>query len=399
VVFDFARAFLAATAAAGTPYVIAEAPEGRAFNSGYAIGPYPRLTTVRDPERFQPLFGSDEAACGFEIADALLVRADLAASVLRAGASEYADRYAVVPWLFEIDRGYAWADIAIDGVPVRVATTHLESMWDPDASVVGAAQARQLVADLAPTELPLVVVGDFNADPRDPRPAGAPNPGGQPEAGRACPGQVAEPAIETADASCNAYWTMVHGGFADAGPDASDPANLTWGASALLAGPALERLGPALAMGNPYGYTDRLDYVFVRNAVAIARAELVGGAWPADRGTWPCDTPAQIANTEAAAAILTANAGTEPITGRGVCLSTDHVGIVVRLRVDAPDTVVVEGAAETAPPANAQRISRRSIALVAIGYLALSLIGLVALAVWCIVRLVRRTFGGRSGAS
>jgi hypothetical protein len=74
VVFDFTREFLAATAAAGTPYVIAEAPEGRAFNSGYAIGPYPRLTTVRDPERFQPLFGSDEAACGFEIADALLVR-------------------------------------------------------------------------------------------------------------------------------------------------------------------------------------------------------------------------------------------------------------------------------------------------------------------------------------
>ena len=42
-----------------------------------------------DPETFQPLFGTDEADCGFTIADALAVRADLAGQVLDVGTVEY----------------------------------------------------------------------------------------------------------------------------------------------------------------------------------------------------------------------------------------------------------------------------------------------------------------------
>lgn len=397
VVFDFTRDFLAATADAGVPYVIAAADGRRAFNPGYAIGPYPRLTTVRDPARFRPLFGRDEAACGFEIADALLVRADLADDVLRVGTSEYRDRYAVVPWLFEIDRGYAWADVVVDGVPVRFAATHLESMWDPDAPVVGAAQARQLAGDLAATELPLIVVGDFNADPRDPRPAGAPNSGGQPEAGAACRPQDAAPVGATADATCNAYWAMIGAGYVDAGPDALDPANLTWGSSGLLAGPDLDRLGPALALGNRFGYTDRLDYVFVRNGVDVVGAALVGDAWPTVDGTWGCGDPAQIANTEAASAVLAAESGIDPIVGRGACLPTDHVGIVARLRVVAPDVAVVARAADTAPPATGPGLSKRTIAVAGIAYVAVTLVALIVIAVWLVVRLVRRLARSATG--
>ena len=91
--------------------------------------------------------------------------------------------------VFEIDRGYAWADIAIAGTTVRVVTTHLESLWKGVDMVPSAEQARQLVADLSTTTtVPTIVIGDFNSDPRDPRVAGSSepggsNPGGQPEAG------------------------------------------------------------------------------------------------------------------------------------------------------------------------------------------------------------------------
>ena len=140
-----------------------------AQNPGYAIPPIPFLTTVTDPETFQPLFGSDTADCGFVIGDALLVREDIAADVVAVGTSEYEDRYTVAPVVFTVDRGYAWADIAIAGTTIRAVTTHLESTWDPDAMVTSAQQAQQLVEDLSTTTVPTIVIGDFNADPRDPR--------------------------------------------------------------------------------------------------------------------------------------------------------------------------------------------------------------------------------------
>ncbi len=186
-VYDFTEQFLEATASAGEPYVVAEKDGARAENPGYEIPAIPFLTTVEDPDTFQPIFGSDTADCGFTIGDTLLVRADLADSVLAAGTSEYTDRYAVVPVVFTIDRGYSWADLAIGGTTVRVVTTHLESLWDEGAAAPSVAQSQQLVDGLATTTVPLVVVGDFNADPRDPRAPDAPNPGSQPEAYRGLP--------------------------------------------------------------------------------------------------------------------------------------------------------------------------------------------------------------------
>ena len=332
-VFDFTQTFLDAARAAGVPYVIAEADGQQADNPGYSIGPLPGLT-VTDPETFGPIFGKDSADCGFRIGDVLLVREDLAGDVVAAGTSEYTIRTDIVPTVLSIDRGYAWADLAIDGATTRFVTTHLESLWDPDSVPASARQAEQLVADLAATTGPLVVMGDFNADPRDPRGPQAPNPGGQPEASSTCPAQPSGATVESADATCNAYWIMREAGYESVGPDPTDPANATWGASALLAGPDPERLRVALQEGNEAGYTDRLDYVFVRNGAQATSAALVGATWPAG-DTWPCDDPEQIANTAAAGEVLRAAGLPPPPSGQGLCLPTDHVGVVATVAVPA----------------------------------------------------------------
>lgn len=322
-VFDFTKEFLDATAAIGEPYVLASAGDQTALNPGYSIPAIPGLTTVHDPETFQPLFGSDDAQCGFVIADALAVRADVAQDVLAAGTTEYDVAVSIVPVLLSITRGYAWADIAIDGTPVRFVTTHLESLWKKDAVPTSAIQAQQLVSDLADAAMPVVVMGDFNSDPRDPRTPGD-NPGEQPETGATCPAQSGS------DPTCSAYWTMRAAGFTDAGPDATDPANLSWGASALLAGPDVARIPAAQAMGNAVGFTDRLDFVFVKNGVTVTSAGLVGNEWPVADDLWSCSSPEQIANTQAAAQAL----GVAPPNG-GVCFPTDHAGVVATLSVAA----------------------------------------------------------------
>lgn len=392
VVHDFLASFLAATAAAGEPYVVAEAGGRPASNPGYRIGPLPGLTVVEDPETFRPLFGRDSAACGFEIADVLLVREDLADDVLAAGTTEYGSSYAIVPWLFEIRRGYAWADVTIGSATVRFVTTHLESLWDPDAQNLGPEQARQLVADLGATEIPTVVMGDFNNDPRDPRPRGGINPGGQPESGSVCAAQVAAPTPETASARCNAYWVMVQAGYEDVGPDVHDPVNYTWGAGALLAGPDAERVGDAVAMGNPAGFTDRLDYVFVRNGVTVASSSLIGATWPDGGSTWRCDHPLQVRATEEASRTLALAGLGEVVSAGGVCLATDHAGIVAALRV----TPASAGAAAPAPPSNDPWLDRQLAALLAI---AAVLVGVAGALGWMLVRLTRRLLRRSSGGS
>jgi hypothetical protein len=349
-VFDFTAAFLAATRDAGVEYVVAEHDGREAFNEGYSIPAIPFLSRVEDPATFQPLFDRDTATCGFAISDALLVRADLADRVVAAGTSEYRDRYVVVPTVLAIDRGYAWADLALDAGTVRFVTTHLESLWDPDDPTVGAMQARQLVEDLEDTTLPLVVIGDLNNDPRDPRPAGAPNPALQPEAGEGCPVQVEDPTVDTAEAACNAYWTLRQAGFEDAGPDVDDPAHYTWGSSALLAGPDPARIDDALAMGNPAGFTDRLDHVLVRGGIEPVDAQLIGHEWPDGPDVWACDTPEQVDTTAAMSARLAEEGIVDPVADGGVCFPTDHAGIVAQVRI--PPTAA--DASSPPPPEHAR---------------------------------------------
>lgn len=373
VVYDFTAQFLEATAKAGTPYVLASHDGVTAYNPSFSIPAIPYVTTVDDEATFEPLFGTQSAACGFVIGDALAVRADLAGSVLAVGTVEYQSSSAIVPLVMDVVRGYAWADVRIGATPVRFVTTHLESSWKPDAVPLSAVQARQLVDDLASVTMPLVVMGDFNSDPRDPRDPKA-NPGGQPETGAACPAQSGK------DATCSAFWTMTNAGFTDAGPDPTDPKNLSWGFSSLLAGPDIERLPAAKEMGNPYGLTDRLDYVWTRNGATASSAELVGAAWPVAGKTWACTQHSQVGNgIEAAAAMGTT------VPASGACMPTDHAGVVATLAIPLSaqqDSPLVDR--------SGPNLGRVAAVVVLVGLLVLLVLG---------VRRLRRRRRGRKAAT
>ncbi len=343
-VFDFTAGFLDAARAAGVPYVIASVDGDLALQDGYRIPALPFLSRVEDAVTFEPRFGTATATCGFDLADALLVREDLAERVVAAGGRAFSDRYAVVPTVLVIDRGYAWADLAFDSGTVRFVTTHLESLWDPDEVPHSARQARQLLEDLADTTTPLVLLGDINADPRDPRGPGELNPALQPEAGEPCPAQVPDPTVDTALADCNAYWALRQGGLDDAGPDPLDGANLTWGTSAELAGPEPLRLDAALEMGNPYGFTDRLDYVLTRGGIEVVDARIIGNRWPDGDDLWACDAPTQVETARAAAERLVDAGVLERVPDETRCLPTDHAGVVAELALP------VTGAEASAPP-------------------------------------------------
>ena len=267
-VFNFTQELLAEL---GGEYVIAEKSGIQANNPGYSIGPIPFLTKVNDPKTFQKLFGQNDADCGFQIGDALVIKKSLAQYVNQVGNSEYKDVYKVVPTLMEIYRGYSWADITMQGANVRFVTTHLESLWDENKIPKAADQARQLVSDLKKTKSPIVVIGDFNSDPRDPRPIDAPNPGEQPVASENC---------STGATLCNAYKVMRGAGYTDVGPDASDPTAFTWGMNALLTGPDSKRAIAATEMGNRFGFTDRLDYIFVKNGMKVLTSKVIGQRAP-----------------------------------------------------------------------------------------------------------------------
>jgi hypothetical protein len=383
-VYDFTEALIQATQEAGIDYVVAEAGGDVANNPGYTIPAVPYLTTVTDPNTFQPLFGSDTADCGFTIGDALLVRADLADAVQAAGTSEFEDRYAAAPVVFEIDRGYAWADLAIAGTTVRVVTTHLESLWNDGEVTPGALQAQQLVDDVADTTVPVIVMGDFNSDPRDPRESAAPNPAEQPVESEVCPAQPEDPTLETADPTCNAFWTMISEGYEDAGPDPLDPEFYTWGSSADLAGPDADRLRAALELGNSSGFTERLDHVFLANGAEVVESVVIGNVWPAGDDVWECTDDSQVATTEEASAIQSEAGVGDVITGRGVCLPTDHAGLVTTVDVSAgPDGVVAQ-------PAPDSHESFRLGLLGWIGVILGVLLLVVVLLVVGIVALVRR---------
>lgn len=125
MVFDFTEQLLEEAQNLRTPYVVAAHDGAQAYNIGYNIPAIPLLTEITDPQTFHPLFGSDTASCGFTIADALLVRAAIAEQVVQVGSGDYQAKYAVVPWLFEIPRGFAWADVRFGETTVRFLTTHL----------------------------------------------------------------------------------------------------------------------------------------------------------------------------------------------------------------------------------------------------------------------------------
>ena len=325
VVHDFLAELIAALKAKGGDFSIASKGQRQALNPGFEISPIPHLTMVEDRELFPSIFGVARAACGFTISDALLVRNDV--QVLDAGTSEYSATYSIIPTLMTIYRGYSWADLRIGSSTFRAITTHLESLWDSNAIPNAAKQADELIGDLKESQMPVVVLGDFNSDPRDPRPSDdlGVNPGAQPSASTTCLAQVKAPSPATAIDTCSAYWKFIRAGFVEVSPDALDPKNYSWGADALLAGPTMDRAKASLAMGANGIFTDRLDYIIVKNGASAVNGAIFGNQWPEGLDTWRCMTPAQIALTNAGASALGARLPSGKAEGR--CLPSDHAGI------------------------------------------------------------------------
>lgn len=275
-VYDFVQILLSDLSSKGLKYEVAQRDNVKAQNVGFEIAPIPLLTKAHDSEIFPSLFGSNSAYCGFEIADVLLIKSALNVNVLAVGTSEFDAKYTIIPTVMSIYRGYSWADVSINSHPVRFVTTHLESSFSDDDVPVAKVQVDQLIKDLSQTKIPLVVMGDFNSDPRDPRPSLDPNPGLQPSENTKCGPQVVDPNSSNAITECNAYWSMIKAGFNNVGPDPLSATNFTWGMNALLTGPDENRLPAAIAMGNPTGFTDRLDYVFTKGKVTAIEARLIG---------------------------------------------------------------------------------------------------------------------------
>ena len=305
-VFNFLDQFIAATKETGVGYSLASSNGVDAFNPGYSIAAIPYVTKVRDAETFRPIFGQDTAACGFTIGDALLVRNDVKDRIIQVGNSEYDATYSIVPTLMTIYRGYTWADFKVQNSVVRLIATHLESIWDENKIPNSALQAQQLVADLKDSTMPVIIMGDFNADYRDPRPVGEPNPGEQPVASDTCP--------TPGGAKCNAYSTMVEAGFENASPDARNPRYFTWGATALLNGPDKKRKVDAKKFGNQYGFTDRLDYIFTKNVYTTVSSKIIGNVWPDGSSVWDC--------------------------GSYKCFATDHAGVVATIELPRSASVI-----------------------------------------------------------
>ena len=386
VVHDFLSDLLKALKAKGVSFSVASLGEKKALNPGFEISPIPHLTMVNDSQTFQKVFGKERAACGFTISDALLVRDDV--KVLNVGTSEYSAEYSIIPTLMTIYRGYAWADLIIGASTFRAITTHLESIWDSNKIPNSALQADQLIADLQSAKMPVVVMGDFNSDPRDPRSSDdlSVNPGAQPSASEKCIAQVEQPTRDTAIDTCNAYWKFIRAGFTEVSPDAQDPRNFTWGADALLAGPAQNRIKPSLSMGANGVFTDRLDYIVIKNGTSALNGAIFGNQWPEGLDTWRCSTPEQIALTNSGAKALSKKL---PSLQEGRCLPSDHAGIAGAADVPTNDV------RDAAPPERARspftfwRIAG-----------ALFLVGLVALIRWRVRRGRRRRVGSQaSGVS
>ena len=316
-----------ATAASGLGYRVAEVGGNLAYNPNVEVPPIAPLTTVKDPQEFQPLFGSDTAACGFQLADAVLVREDLADSVTAVGNTEFVDVEALVPLVLNAEHGFAWADLDV-GETVRLVSTQLSGDTPDDRVPVRVSQAQQLADDLAGGPR-TIIMGDLASDPYQPRSLpGEQAPLVDPEV---CPVQPEPPTAKTADATCNAYWTLVRAGFANAGPSTSNPKALTWGSDATLAGPDVDRVRQALALGNKWGFTQRYDYVLHSDGLDPASARVIGNVWPKSFANWACDSPSQVQNTNTLLEILGDYGFERDVVNEGICLPSNHAGLVATL--------------------------------------------------------------------
>jgi endonuclease/exonuclease/phosphatase family metal-dependent hydrolase len=149
-----------------------------------------------------------------------------------------------------IDRSWASVDVDLHGQEFRFITTHLENPIPqiPASYLLMQAQAKELSDVPANTNLPVILVGDFNAIANEPT-----------------------------DPSNATYEEMLNLGFGDAWVDRNRPPlpGLSW---------------PLINSSLVDTATQRIDFVFYRGQVTAREARLAGDATQ-DRvdGMWPSD--------------------------------------------------------------------------------------------------------------
>lgn len=142
-------------------------------------------------------------------------------------------------------RGWVAVDVKVRGKSLRLISTHLDFACLPSTSVIQRAQAAELMNGPAATELPVVLVGDFNSPD---------------------------------DGSGVTYNDVIAAGFADAAVEAGVGGTPTCCQAADL-------LNPVSTLNS------RIDFVLFRGTFDVVGADIVGED-PADRtssGLWPSD--------------------------------------------------------------------------------------------------------------
>lgn len=141
--YDMLELLVAALGARGKPYDVVAVVEGTDAELPAGLPP---VRDVRLTDRIALLARADATT------------ADLKLSEVRSGrfAAKLAVPTAAGP--IAVPRGWISADVKIRGKSFRFVATHLEAFADP----IQVAQARELLAGPAATELPVVLAGDLN---------------------------------------------------------------------------------------------------------------------------------------------------------------------------------------------------------------------------------------------
>jgi hypothetical protein len=151
----------------------------------------------------------------------------------------------------ELNRGWGSVDVTLRGQTFRFINTHLEpESTTPGVNEIQVAQGDEILNGPAKTNLPVILVGDFNSRADGPRPPGT-----------------------------QTYDNLIGAGFNDAW-SATHPGELgnTWGHDENLLNPTVN-------------LTQRLDLVLFRNNLCAFNADVVGdeledrtlsGLWPSD---------------------------------------------------------------------------------------------------------------------
>jgi endonuclease/exonuclease/phosphatase family metal-dependent hydrolase len=223
VAYDFIRLLVNALAARGLSYEPVSVFTGTDVELPAGLPP---TLDVRFTDRVSLLARTDEKT------------ADLKVSNPQSGTYPTELPVTTAAGQITVQRGWVSADVKIRGKRFRFMTTHLEAF----SQIVRNAQAAELLAGPAATDLPVVAVGDFNS-----------GPGGD----------------------LTAYGELLGGGFSDAWP----------GADGLTCCHATDLHNP-----NPT-LTKRVDLVLTSGGFQTVSADVVGEE-PSDRtpsGLWPSD--------------------------------------------------------------------------------------------------------------